>query len=291
MWDLKGGNIINNLIFNQTSQQYFSKIYGETATQSMHFATDTQGRMILSPSLNEAITASNLNIRDLTAARDVATITASNLDIRNLTGLQDTVTNYGSAYATASTTSSIPILGTVNLLPRDLAPYSQNTFIAINNLGIAVTIQLQVAPVNIDAYYTDDGSSFNLLGNSRLVLVPSVLMRYARVRVNGVLSLGNVKDTISTTAPSGTNAYLVRDIGPYSQNSYFIRNNGASTITVSMQIAPSNDPNLYFTVAGPNAVTSSNNQVLSTTTAMRYARLLVQASANTAIVVYYNGRA
>ena len=188
----KGGDFINNLIFNQTPDLLASKIYGETATQSMHFATDSQGRMILSPTLNEAITASNLNIRNLTDARDAVTITTSNLDIRSLTGLQDSVTNYGSAYATASVTSSIPILGSVNLLPRDMAPYSQNTFIVINNLGVAVTIQLQVAPADIDAYYTNDGGSTSLLGDSRLVLVPSVLMRYARVRATGLLSLGNI---------------------------------------------------------------------------------------------------
>ena len=148
--------------------------------------------MILSPSLNVAVTASNLDIRDLTPARDTVAITASNLDIRDLTGPQDAVTNWGSAYVQASQSSPIPILGTVYLLEQDMAPYSQNTFIVANNLGIAVTIQLQVAPANIDSYYTDDGGSFSLLGNSRLVLVPSVLMRYARVRVRGVLSLGNV---------------------------------------------------------------------------------------------------
>ncbi len=188
----KGGNAINNHIFNEAPQQLHSQIYGESGAQSMYFTTDSQGRMILSPSLHAAVTASNLNIHNLNPARDTAAITASNLDIRGLAGPGDSVSNWGSAYVQASQSSPVPILGTVYLLPRDMAPYSQNTFIASNNLGVAVTIQLQIAPADNASYYINDGSSFSLLGNSRLVLVPSVLMRYARVMVTGLLSLGSV---------------------------------------------------------------------------------------------------
>ena len=189
--------MMNSLVFNRNADILQTTIYGVDNDELRPIAVDPDGRFLFSPLSEITVTATNLDIRDLTPSRDTVSVTATDLDIRNLDGAQDSVQKYGCAF---------------------------------------------------------------------------------------------VEATITTTAPAGTTAYLVRDIGPYSQNSYFIRNNGASTITVSMQIAPVDDANFYFTAAGPTAVTAGNNLVLSTTTAMRYARLLVQASANTAIVAYYNGR-
>ena len=84
---------------------------------------------------------------------------------------------------------------------------------------------------------------------------------------------------------------LTKNISQYSQNSYFIRNNGSSSITVTLQVA-SVDTDMYYedNSSAQNVSTSSNN-ITSTTVAMKYARLKVVASTDTNVVAYYNGRA
>jgi hypothetical protein len=100
-----------------------------------------------------------------------------------------------------------------------------------------------------------------------------------------------VEDSISTTVPSGTTYLLVKDISPYRQNSYFIRNNGSSSITVTLQVAPVNSDAYYVDNSSAQSVGASSNNITSVTIAMRYARLRVAASSSTAVVAYYNGRA
>ena len=149
---------MNYLVFNTNADTLQTTIYGTDTDELKPIAVDANGMFLFSPLSQITVTASNLDIRNLTPSRDTVSVTANNLDIRDLNGAQDSV-------------------------------------------------QKQ--------------------------------------------SCGFVEQTITATAPSGSTAYLVRDIGPYSQNSYFIRNTGSSTITVSMQIAPLDDPSYYFTAAGP----------------------------------------
>lgn len=100
-----------------------------------------------------------------------------------------------------------------------------------------------------------------------------------------------VRETV-TVASNTTSYLLTRDIGGYSQSSFFLRNtNATGSITVTLEIAPVNDNNYYisFTSMG---VSASSNHLAAVATLMRYARLRVQTG-GTAIGVdaYYNGRA
>lgn len=106
-----------------------------------------------------------------------------------------------------------------------------------------------------------------------------------------ISSRGFVEDTLSTTVSSGTTYLLVKDISQYSQNSYFIRNNGASSITVTLQVAPVNSDTYYVDDSSAQTVAASSNNITSTVTAMKFARLKVVASTSTSVVVYYNARA
>ncbi len=100
-----------------------------------------------------------------------------------------------------------------------------------------------------------------------------------------------VEDSITTTVPAGTTYLLVKDISPYRQNSYFIRNNGTSSVTVTLQIAPVNSDSFYVDNSSAQTVTASSNNITSVTVAMRYARLRIVASTGTSVTAYYNGRA
>ena len=100
-----------------------------------------------------------------------------------------------------------------------------------------------------------------------------------------------VEDTVSTTLSSGTTPILTRDISPYSQNGFFIRNGGTSNIIVTLQVAPVDSATYYVSNSTAQTVPGSNNLVLPVTVAMKYARLSVTATTSTGIVAYYNGRA
>lgn len=100
-----------------------------------------------------------------------------------------------------------------------------------------------------------------------------------------------VEDTVSTTVPSGTTYLLVKDISPYRQNSYFIRNNGSVSITVTLQVAPVDGDSYYVDNSTAQTVSASSNNITSVSVAMKYARLKVVASTSTSVVAYYNARA
>ncbi len=157
-------------------------------------ATDGQGRMILSPELDLQVQSNGLDIRPLVESSDSVTATASNLFIRGLDGVQDSLSFNREASVAANQTSSVPILSTVYFLPTDTGAYRQNTFYVRNTglVSVAVTVTLEIAPVNDSAYYVTDSSSFSLVGGNTLVLSPTRLMRYARVRVSALLSLATV---------------------------------------------------------------------------------------------------
>jgi hypothetical protein len=170
---------MNYFVFNNNPDSLRSSIYGSDGTQLRAVAVDSSGEIILSPNT-------------------VISVTATDLDIRNLTGATDSVLVYGQNF---------------------------------------------------------------------------------------------VEDTVTTTVPSGTTYLMVKDISPYRQNSYFIRNNGSSSVTVTLQIAPVNSDTYYVDNSSAQTVTASSNNITSVTMAMRFARLRVVATTSTSVTVYYNGRA
>lgn len=106
-----------------------------------------------------------------------------------------------------------------------------------------------------------------------------------------VSSEGFVEDSITTTVAAGTTYLLTKNVGQYRENSFFIRNNGSSSITVTLQIAPENNDIYYVDNSSTQNVSASSNNITTTTMVMKYARLKVVASTSTNVVAYYNGRA
>jgi hypothetical protein len=97
--------------------------------------------------------------------------------------------------------------------------------------------------------------------------------------------------SVTVAVSSGNNYLLAQDIGPYRQNSFFLRNLGGSTVTIAAQIAPIDDSSYYMDTGSTVAVAGSGNGIVSVDTAIRYARLRVQAPSTLTVVVYYNARA
>lgn len=190
--DPEGAKALNGLIINPQAAELRVVGFGkpEQGVSPLPVATDSQGRMILSPGLDLQVQSSALDIRPLAENRDSVTCTAPELDLRGLTGQRDSLSLSRNASATASQTEQILVGGTVYFLPTDIGAYRQTTFY-VSNVGISVgvNVALEIAPRNTDSYYVTDISSGTLLGGQTVLLSPTRLMRYARIRVSAILTL------------------------------------------------------------------------------------------------------
>ena len=183
---------MNELVFNTSCENLHAAGYGQNGGSARALSADGNGVLEISPAtLN--ITAANLDIHNLTAAADQITITAVDLDIRNLSGAQDSLQIYSRFTATDSVSATLLALQTVNLLVENVGTYKKNTyFIKNTSIGVAVTISLQLAPLDNDSYYVTDGSAFSLVAGGTVVFTPSKVSKYARIQLSSLL-LGSVQ--------------------------------------------------------------------------------------------------
>lgn len=188
----EGAKALNGLIISPRAAGLRMVGFGkpEQGVSPLPVATDSQGRMILSPGLDLQVQSSALDIRPLAQNRDSVACTAGELDLRGLTGQRDSLSLSRNASATASQTEQIFVGGTVYFLPVDIGPYRQTTFYVSNvGLSVGVNVALEIAPRNTDSYYVTDISSGTLLGGQTVLLSPTRLMRYARIRVSAIITL------------------------------------------------------------------------------------------------------
>jgi len=179
---------VNRFIYQTKAEPMQAAAYGTNIYGKRTFAADSMGRLILAPASITA-RADQLDIRDLTAPADQVTITGSDTQIRQLNGARDSLELYGQSYQEAAASGSILALSTIYLLPRDLAPYSRNVFVVRNtSLSVGMTIRLQIAPINDNNYYVNDGDSFSLAGGGVMAFEPTKLMRWARISAYAILA-------------------------------------------------------------------------------------------------------
>ena len=167
---------------------------------------------------------------------------------------------------------------------------SKYTAIAVDTSGM-----LLLSPQNIVTVTATDFDIRSLSYNTDSVLVTALDLDIRNLSGTQdsvqMLNCGFVEDNITITVPSGTTYLLTKNISEYRENSYFIRNTGAATVTVTLQLAPIDDTNYYVDNSTAQGVAASTNNLNAATTLMKYARLKVVAATNVSVVVYYNGRA
>ncbi|WP_027631869.1 DUF6385 domain-containing protein [Clostridium hydrogeniformans] len=182
----------NFIAFNNTPSDLKLAIYGTTSGGELKpFSSDSSGKLIISSSLTETVVANSLDIRNISSITDSIAVTATTLNIRNLNGTQDSVKVYNRNFVEDSDSGTIVALGTRIFLSKNIGSYKNNIYLVRNTGGVAVTITLQVAPIDSEAYYVDDGTGFSLLAGGSRLFKPSILMKYARIKVTAVL-LGSV---------------------------------------------------------------------------------------------------
>lgn len=106
-----------------------------------------------------------------------------------------------------------------------------------------------------------------------------------------VSSVGFTESTLTGTVAAGTSYIMATEIANYSQNSFFIRNLGGSTFTMTVQVAPTNAAAYYLDQSSAYTVSASANAIAAVTVAVRYARIKIDAGGSATYAAYYNGRA
>lgn len=174
---------MNFLVFNQSADSLKTAVYGSYNGEAVAVATDEDGNFVFSPDSLITVTASNLDIRDLTAARDTVTVTASNFDIRDLNGDQDSVQVSSKAFVQTQTTVTVAANTTTYLLVQEIGGYSDNSFFLRNTNAVSgsITVTLQVAPTNSDSYYVS-ATATSVGAASNYLAAVATLMRYARLQ-------------------------------------------------------------------------------------------------------------
>lgn len=86
-----------------------------------------------------------------------------------------------------SDSGTIIALGTRIFLTKNISSYQNNYYLVRNTGGVAVTVTLQIAPDNIENYYVNSGTQFNIIAGGSKLFTPSNLMKYARIRVSALL--------------------------------------------------------------------------------------------------------
>lgn len=167
----------------------------DSTEQLTSLAVDAYGRSVLSPENTYGVQSSGFKIRLLNDGTDSALMTGADIAIRSLRGNLDAVTWTRQSSVTASDSALVSLLTPVNFLPTDLSGTRQNAFVVANMAAVSLSVRifLQIAPVNIDSYYVDDGTSFDLIGGGIATFVPSKLMRFARIRVTALISTASVE--------------------------------------------------------------------------------------------------
>lgn len=184
---------MNNLVFNRTAERLKTAIYGSYNNTAVPVAADENGRLLFAPESEMTVTATNLDIRNLTSARDTVNVTATDLDIRPLTAEEDSVEIGARAFTLSSTTLTVPASTETYLLTQNIGFYSQNSYFIRNTNGAgSITVALEIAPADTDAYYVSSTDQALGAGNN-LVTSIATLMQYARLRVQtGGIAIGVV---------------------------------------------------------------------------------------------------
>lgn len=172
----------NYSIFNYNARQLKTTVYGFDGTELHPIAVDANGLFLFSPLSSITVTATNLDIRSLSSAQDSVLVIANDLDIRNLSGTQDSVQVSNRGFVEDTLTTTVPS-GTTYLLEKNISQYSQNSYFIRNNGTSSITVTLQVAPVDSDAYYVDDSSAQTVAASTNNITSTVIAMKFARLRV------------------------------------------------------------------------------------------------------------
>ncbi|MCP2241226.1 DUF6385 domain-containing protein [Thermoanaerobacterium thermosaccharolyticum] len=163
----------NNIVFNPVAEQLKTLIHGMQGTTPTPLLLDSTTGKLLS-TVDGSVT-----VAGTVTAQGTLTVTASNLDIRPLTASTDSFT-LGSRTFLEDSTTIAGVTGTGAVLMENTGDKSMYSYYITNTGTNTITVKLQISPTTTDTYFVDDTTSINLAGGSITVLTAVKFLQYTR---------------------------------------------------------------------------------------------------------------
>ena len=252
---------MNNLVFNNVASQLKTSIYGQEPNGSFEaIQIDSAGN------IKTTITNASLTV----AVSNPITIANSRLtvDVVNPITIANSIT-IANASLTVAVSNPITIANSITITNTNLTVAVSNP-ITIANSRLTVDV---VNPITVANSITIANSSLTVTVGSNAFTSSSVL---------------------NVTA-IGTNVIMNNtDISNLKTASFLVYNNGLNTLTVSLQLSPTQNDIDYIT--DPNnqnlTIAPGTGQIIAVDLFAHYARLQYnQGRSSTTISVYFNGQA
>jgi len=288
---------VNNLVFNTTAAQLKTSIYGvapDTSLQPIHVDASNN----LSVAIDAPVTIGNASLTvagTVTVAEVTAPVTIGNASLT----VAGTVTV---AEVTAPVTignASLTVAGTVTVA-EVTAP------VTIGNASLTVAGTVTVAEVT--APVTIGNASLTVAGTVTVAEVTApITIGNASLTVAGTVTIGNAtlttiidgstftSNSVTSTSVTGTGVIFDNtDVSTLKNESFFIYNEGANPITISLQLSPTTtttdyiDDDIYTDVV----IAGNGNTMISVAKFAHYLRLEYNLGAVTVTFsAYYNAQA
>lgn len=170
----------NNIVFNNVASQLKTQLYGYDGSSVVPIQTDASGNIKIVGVSGDTIPVSIADPVTVTIPDTVA-ITAAELDIRDLTGTRDSVIKAGSYFSDDDSTLA-DIASTGIALTVDNSQQDIYSFYVRNTGAAAVSVKLQISPTDNADYFTDDPSGETSIADGDAdVLVAQKFLRYTRL--------------------------------------------------------------------------------------------------------------
>ncbi|TDT61021.1 DUF6385 domain-containing protein [Fonticella tunisiensis] len=129
-----------------------------------------------------SVSANNFSIRSLSVSTDTVSVSANNFNIRSLTQGTDTVGTISSGAVFTSASAVITSTGTGIAFTIDNSQDVIYSFYVRNTGAGAVSVKLQIAPVNTEDYFVDDSTETLVAASTGKVTLATVkYLRYTRL--------------------------------------------------------------------------------------------------------------
>lgn len=289
----------NNAVFNFDPASLRSKIYG---SQDAAISTDADGYLqIRSISDSVTVTATDLDIRDLTHAQDSlliygfdgtdnirvrtdsdgylqirsisdsVTVTASNLDIRDLTHAQDSLLMYG-------------FDGTDNVRIRTDA----DGYLQIRSISDSVTVTASDLDIRDLSHAQDSLLIYGFDGSAN---------QRIRTDSEGYLQMENIPaftETNNIDVPTDNDYSTLSYVDTSTQTVYtfYVYNKGPNSATVRLDVSP--DQTTYYNDVLERTIASGATDVFVAKTFLRYTRIAYKSAvsgSSTTLDVFFQKQA
>lgn len=293
----------NNAVFTNSASDLKVQIFGSDATKAIQ--VDSNGKLQISTDSPITVTASDLDIRNLSSSQDGVAVYGSNDGGTTMKVLK--TNSDGELYITTDETITVQAtdFDIRNLTTDDSVSIygtdgTDKRQIKTDNNG-----RIEVASIQseVDVNITNTDLDIRDLSNSQ----DSILVygndgsdnRVIATDTEGLIKIVNAKrsfesELFAEKATSNSYTYLsFKDVSMYSDYVFYVKNTGSNSATIEIQISPSDDEDDAITHINNITVDAGEKELIIPSKFLRYVRLgykSTNSDQSTTLDIYFQAR-